>query len=189
MTEPMKFSGTARALLTAASARDDYLIRPPQLPSAAARQVARSLLSAGFADEVSDAAEVAGYAWRTGERTGAIRLRATALGLHRVALEPPEPMAVATPPKTLAETTTGAAVVGALIQETPPTDDLGAQSTKSAIRGTTPTGRLRRAAQALLDAWDKRGDYHDGVADLTGPVSDLRAAVATATAHTAQAIA
>ena len=53
MTEkPKKLSDTARALLTAAAARDDYLIRPPQLPGAAARQVVRSLLNAELAEEV-----------------------------------------------------------------------------------------------------------------------------------------
>jgi hypothetical protein len=45
MTEkPKKLSDTARALLTAAAARDDHLIRPPELPAAAARQVVQSLL-------------------------------------------------------------------------------------------------------------------------------------------------
>jgi hypothetical protein len=48
-----KLSETARALLTAASARDDHLIQPPHLPAAAARQVVRSLLNAGLAEEVS----------------------------------------------------------------------------------------------------------------------------------------
>ena len=47
-----KLSDTARALLTAASARDDRLIQPPRLPVAAARQVARSMLNAGLAEEI-----------------------------------------------------------------------------------------------------------------------------------------
>ena len=53
MTEkPKKLSDTARALLTAAALRDDHLIQAPQLPAAAARQVVRSLLNAGLAEEV-----------------------------------------------------------------------------------------------------------------------------------------
>jgi hypothetical protein len=53
MTEkPKKLSETARALLTAAAARDDHLIQPPQLPGAAAHQVVRSLLNGGFVDEI-----------------------------------------------------------------------------------------------------------------------------------------
>ena len=68
MTEkPKKLSETARALLTAAAARDDHLIRPPQLPAAAARQVVRSLLSTGLAEEVPAPVEDAGYVWRQGE--------------------------------------------------------------------------------------------------------------------------
>ena len=39
--KPKKLSATAQMLLTTAAMRDDRLIHPPQLPTAAARQVAR----------------------------------------------------------------------------------------------------------------------------------------------------
>jgi hypothetical protein len=79
-----KLSDTARALLTTAMARDDNLIPPPQLPTAAARQVARSLLTAGLAEEVPTAIGSAAYAWRIGEQGDVVVLRATALGITRV---------------------------------------------------------------------------------------------------------
>jgi hypothetical protein len=64
---PRKRSDTARALLTAAAMRNDHLIAPPNLPVAAALQVVRSLLNAGFAEEVPAAISHPGYALRTGE--------------------------------------------------------------------------------------------------------------------------
>ena len=65
MTEKMKkLSETAPALLTAAAARDDHMIRPPQLPAASARQVVRSLLNAELAEEIPAAIDDAGYVWR-----------------------------------------------------------------------------------------------------------------------------
>lgn len=61
--------------------RNDHLIAPPKLPVAAARQVVRSLLSAGFAEEVPTPMSDSGYAWRTGEDGDVLVLRATALGI------------------------------------------------------------------------------------------------------------
>src|SRR3954451_11170685 len=79
--KPKKLSETARALLTAAAARDDHLIRPPQLPAAAARQVVRSLLNAGLAEEIPAAVEDAGYVWREADDGADLMLRATTFGL------------------------------------------------------------------------------------------------------------
>jgi hypothetical protein len=45
--KPKKLTDTARALLAAATMRNDYLIALPPLPVAAARQIVRSLLNAG----------------------------------------------------------------------------------------------------------------------------------------------
>jgi hypothetical protein len=59
--KPRKLSDTARALLTAASARDDHLIQPPQLPAGAARQVGRSLLNAEPAEEIPAPIDDTGY--------------------------------------------------------------------------------------------------------------------------------
>jgi hypothetical protein len=83
--KPKKLSDTARALLTSAAMRDDHLIRPPRLPVAAARQVIRSLLNAGWAEEVPAPIDDAAYAWRTGEDGEVLMLRATVLGLAGVA--------------------------------------------------------------------------------------------------------
>jgi hypothetical protein len=58
--KPKKLSETARALLTAAAARDDRLIRSPQWPAAAVRQVVRSMLNAGLAEEIPAAIDDAG---------------------------------------------------------------------------------------------------------------------------------
>ena len=84
MNPPKKLSDTARALLTLAATRDDHLIRPPQLPLAAARQVVRSLLNAGSAEEVTPPIEDAEYIWRTSDDDRALVLQATDLGLSRV---------------------------------------------------------------------------------------------------------
>ena len=82
--KPKKLSDTARALLTVAATRCDHLIRPPRLPIAAARQVVRSLLNAGLAEEVPAPIDDAGYGWRTGKDGGVLVLRATALGLAQL---------------------------------------------------------------------------------------------------------
>ena len=85
MTEasPM-LSGTARNVLTLAAARDDHMVRVPQLPMAAARQVIRSMLNAGVVEEVAATVEGADLAWRSGDDGGALMLRATKAGLARV---------------------------------------------------------------------------------------------------------
>src|ERR1700760_4953361 len=93
--KPKKLSDTTRALLTSAAMRDDHLIPLPRLPEAAARQVIRSLLARGLAEEVPAPIDDAGYAWRTGEDGGVLMLRATMLGLARVAAdERPSPESV-----------------------------------------------------------------------------------------------
>jgi hypothetical protein len=78
MTDKAKrLSDTTRTLLTAAAMRDDYLILPPQLPIAAARQVVHSLLGSGLAEEVPASGEAADFAWRKGDggRAGSYRGR------------------------------------------------------------------------------------------------------------------
>src|SRR4051812_12450158 len=86
MTEkPKKLSETARALLTAAAARDDHLVPLPRLPVVAARQVIRSMLNAALTEEVPAPIEDATFAWRTGEDGGMLMLRATASGLDQIA--------------------------------------------------------------------------------------------------------
>jgi hypothetical protein len=82
--KPKKLSDTARAVLTLAATRNDRLIRPPRLPVAAVRQVVRSLLNAGLANEVPTLIDDAGFARRAGGDGGLLMLRATELGLARL---------------------------------------------------------------------------------------------------------
>src|ERR1700722_19787789 len=83
--KPKRLSDTGRAPLTSAAMRDDHLIQLPRLPVAAARQVIRSLLNAGLAEEVPAPIDDAAYVWRTGDDGGVLMLRATELGLAGVA--------------------------------------------------------------------------------------------------------
>jgi hypothetical protein len=76
-----KLSDTARALLTAASARDNHLIQPPRLPFAAARQVVRSMLNTGLAEEIPAPIGDADYVWRKADDGADMMLRATPFGL------------------------------------------------------------------------------------------------------------
>src|SRR5579859_4835470 len=85
MTEASpKLSNAARNVLTLAAARGDRMVRVPQLPMAAARQVIRSMLNAGLVEEVATTVEDADFAWRTGDNGEALMLRATEAGLARV---------------------------------------------------------------------------------------------------------
>ena len=56
----------------------------PRLPVAAARQVIRSLLNGGQAEEVPAPIDDAGYVWRTDEDGDVLMLQATMLGLAGV---------------------------------------------------------------------------------------------------------
>lgn len=79
-----KLSDTARAMLTLASTRRDRLVRPPQLPAGAARQVVRSMLSQDAVEEIAAPIEDAAYTWRTGEDGTVLMLRATEAGLAAI---------------------------------------------------------------------------------------------------------
>ena len=83
-TPPIKLSGTTRALLTLAATRQDRLVRPPHLPAGAARQVVRSLLNNGLAEEVPAWVDEASYVWRQADDGAPLMLRATARGLAAI---------------------------------------------------------------------------------------------------------
>jgi hypothetical protein len=83
--KPKRLTDTARTLLTAAAGRGDHLIQPPHLPIAAARQVARSLLGSGFAQEAPTSDEAADLGWPVGDGARSLLLRATTSGLARIA--------------------------------------------------------------------------------------------------------
>ena len=207
--KPKKLSDTAHALLTAAAARNDHLIAaPPKLPVAAARQVVRSLLRAGFAEEVPAAISNPGYAWRTGEDGDVLVLRATALGIAR-ALEGDADVAAHRPIKNVAgdssEQTTSTAPAsivdpfadGPVLTEgttqgsdatdhapTAPTPTLPVEAPEGASKPAKSSGAggLPRAAQTLLDAWDRSGQGgRDDVAEIADAIAALRASLAVST--------
>ena len=63
-TTPIRLSTTGRAMLTLAATRGDRLVRPPELPAAAARQVVRSLLNNGLVEEVPAPTDDPACVWR-----------------------------------------------------------------------------------------------------------------------------
>src|SRR5947209_19881831 len=81
---PIKLSDTGRAMLMLAATREDHLVRPPQLPIAAARQVVRSLLNHGLVEEVPASSDEPVFVWRQTEDGSALVLWATPLGLAAV---------------------------------------------------------------------------------------------------------
>jgi hypothetical protein len=85
MDKPKPMSATAHAVLALAATRDDHLVHLPRLPVAAARQVIRSMLNAGLIEELPAATVDLAHVWRTGQHGEVLALRATALGLTRVA--------------------------------------------------------------------------------------------------------
>jgi len=85
---PNKLSDTARAMLTLASTRPDRLVRPPQLPTAAARQVVRSLLNNGFVEEIQAPIDDPAYTWRTTDDGTVLMLRATGSGFAAIGVSP-----------------------------------------------------------------------------------------------------
>jgi hypothetical protein len=116
--KPKKLFDTARALLIMAATRNDHLIALPKLPVAATRQVVRSLLNSGLAEEVPTPIEDTGYAWRTGEDGGVPMLRATMVGLAHIAVNertPPDSALIGTVAETAVEVpaTTGTDAEGA----------------------------------------------------------------------------
>src|SRR5450631_3715858 len=79
-----ELSNTARAVLAFAAAREDHLARLPELPLAAARQVIRSLLNAGYVEEIAASVEGADFVWRNDDGGRALMLRVTETGVARV---------------------------------------------------------------------------------------------------------
>jgi hypothetical protein len=190
--KPKKLSATARMLLAAAAMRADRLIHPPQLPIAAARQVARSLLGSGLAEEMPTPDKAADFAWPVGDGGRSLVLRATAVGLARIA-DRANVTAASVANDAMAEaaarlTEAGSDDGNAATALAPTT---GQQSSASACHpdqdaqaaerapGTPLWARhpdvLWEAAQVLLDAWDELPG--SDIRSLAGPVADLRAAM------------
>ena len=81
---PIKLSVTGRAMLTLAATRGDRLVRPPELPAAAARQVVRSLLNNRLVEEVPAPTDDPACVWREAGDGTALALRATSQGLAAI---------------------------------------------------------------------------------------------------------
>jgi hypothetical protein len=197
--KPKKLSDTARALLSVTALRDDHLIALPKLPVAAARQVVRSLLNAGFAEEVPAPMNDAGYAWHTGRDGGVRALRATALGITRALggdgdseagysagttkVQAGDSTVIAVDPFTDAIPVIAPAEEGRADpdrQVNVPAPALSAEAPEATSKPARPAKRtngLGSAAQALLDAWDNTGG-HGRLGEITGPIIALRAALA-----------
>jgi hypothetical protein len=190
--------------------RDDHLIRPPRLPVAAARQVIRSLLNAGWAEEVPAPIDDAAYAWRTGEDGEVLMLRATVLGLAGVAeqegtaaapistettIEIAVEMAAPTRTEVAGAVTAAAPITLDLVASaaSPGPDDADGAATVPAAPDATASPEatltmprrarradvVRLAAQAALDAWDRRAESdRETVAIMNNPIAVLRAALA-----------
>jgi hypothetical protein len=168
--KPKKLSDAARALLTAAAARDDRLIQPPRLPAAAARQVVRSMLNIGLAAKVPAPTEDADYVWRRADNGSDLTLRATQFGLACLRAEDGSSLM---PPTAAALVEAGVPPVAAAVDgPRPGLDGIGAPWRAAAVTpaaaeladaihvppmvATRPARQndLRSAARALLAAWD-----------------------------------
>jgi len=190
--KPKKLSATARMLLAAAAVRSDRLIHPPQLPIAAARQVARSLLGSGLAEEMPTPDKAADFAWPVGDGGRSLVLRATAVGLARIADRADttaasvanDAMTEAAARLTEAGSDDGNAATAlgpAPGQQSsasachPDQDAQAAERAPETPRRARHPDVLWEAAQVLLDAWDELPGSDIG--SLAGPVADLRAAM------------
>jgi hypothetical protein len=179
---PKPISDTARTLLTAAATRADRLVRLPQLPIAAARQVIRSLLNARLVEEVPAPIGEAGYAWRTGEDGGVLMLRATALGIARATEGVGAPAAsgpIADVTETSAERA-GTKAGGAALADNPPTDNPSGNATQptedaqgrpnDANRGVTAQAITHAAEAAETTSTSPgRAGRIDGLRELPRP--------------------
>jgi hypothetical protein len=186
--KPKKLSDTARALLTVAVTRDDYLVSVPRLPVAAARQVIRSMLNAALVEEVPALIEDATFAWRTGEDGRLLMLRATTSGLGQIAdVETAAAPDAAHEPAagtdgsgtvTAMPSTSGASLASATQLAAADPAQVPRVAHTMAVE-TTRLGKLHQAAQTLLDAWDNRAE---SLEDLTAAAATLRTTLAATAA-------
>ena len=207
MTEhPIKLSATARAMLTLAATREDRLVRPPQLPVAAARQVVRSLLNNGFVEEVPAPTDDPAYVWREIADGTKLALRATGLGLTAIGDAAHAPVITGNEDQPAEGTVTepdaarvaeshpvaGSLDANSQREEEPPTaqdradgepaapDSVADAGAAEGVRmATTAPANLRQAAQAVLDAWNGEANRETDPAEaLRGPMAILEAALA-----------
>ena len=159
---PIKLSDTGRAMLTLAATREDRLVRPPQLPMAAARQVVRSLLNHGLVEEVPASSNDPVYVWRQTEDGSALVLRAAPVGLAAVGapVDPPAADTLDAHGSTEPDQLPGAS----------PTAEASPDASTAPVR-VNDRQTLREAALAVLSAWD---DAIDGCPALPTAMDQLR---------------
>jgi hypothetical protein len=144
MNKSKPMSATARAVLTLAATSNDHLVQLPHMPVAAARQVVRSMLKAGLVEELPALVDDARYKWRTTENGEVLGLRATALGLVRVAEGANAAIAASVSIGTAGEAAAEASLAIRIRTDspsttvTPPPEDLPADAAQASMSGWTP---------------------------------------------------
>ncbi len=211
ITTPIKLSTTGRAMLTLAATREDRLVRPPELPAAAARQVVRSLLTNGLVEEIPAMIDDSAPVWREAEDGTKLMLRATDLGLSTIgervlptelarseALPVDEATSISDTARTDEESRAAAETeTSNWSHQEPPHGGhedtaAGAMTPEPQANEKGPTAlsrpTLRRAAIAVLIAWDNgRKPETDLIAALKEPMAHLHAALAERTPQTTPA--
>ena len=182
----IKLSATGRAMLMLAASREDRLVRPPDLPVAAARQVVRSLRTNSLIEEIPAPVDDPAYIWRETEDGMPLMLRATHAGLAAVS-EAVDGDASETPdtesqpdqvPPTAPDTATDET---AAVDDTP---EPGTGQDGDAPAAAPALATLREAAQAMLDVWNNEANQEtDIIAALEGPMAALQTALAGRTAQ------
>jgi hypothetical protein len=148
-------SATARSVLASAAEHPRRMALPPKLPAAAQRAVIRSLLKAGLLEEVPAPDGEPQFTWRHAADGNGLALRVTVAGCTAVGAEYPTDTAGA--------------------PDAAPIDPVADPADPQPI----PAGKrsLRRAAQAVIDAWDSRAATED--TRLADAVEQLRSGLAT----------
>ena len=171
----MKLSDTQSLILSKAGQHEQRLAAVPQGLPAARDAVFRSMLKNGLFAECAAPREHAGLAWRRNADGAGVALRITDAGLHAAGVDlgedaPAGPHGVpAAAPK--AGPASGRAPEAQAARGAPGAapDRMPHASASAHAAGRRDT--LRRAAQAVLEAWDGSSDREA----LAGPMERLRA--------------
>ena len=185
-TTPIKLSATGRAMVTLAATREDRLVRPPQLPTAAARQVVRSLLNNWLVAEVTAPQEDPAYLWRQTEDGTMLMLRATDRGFAAIG---------ETAPAETTDLATFTQAVIAFLEEDGCVPELAIEEEpRTMIQDSHANGRSAALTAGDILAWleeregeEARAAEADDAVKLTGPMGDTAADVAVAAAPAAVA--
>ena len=162
--KPIKLSSTGRAMLMLARTRGDRLLRPPTLPVAAARQVVRSMLSAGVIEEIELTADIPEFFWREADDGRRLALRTTEHGLAAIGAAQAETSKSTRteeahsnqqePAGAVADDQTGDAARGNTASQGPREEPASAPSTPAASRTDPETGQARDGVQGAPAAGD-----------------------------------